>query len=90
MVNRKGLYWWSRMRFLEAVKKDGGRLPLSVLCKDIFSVGASLTKITDEMEEKGFIVKEKYTRIVKTSITDKGENLLRILKELNGVWECEV
>ncbi len=85
----KGKYWWNRMRFLDAVKRDGDRLPLSVLSRDIFSVGAALTKITDELEEKGFITKEKHSRIIKTSITEKGERLLEILKDLNEVWSCE-
>lgn len=77
------------MRFLEAVKKDGDRLPMSVLSRDIFSVGAALTKITDELEEHGFIIKEKHSRVIKTSITEKGERLLNILKDLNEIWDCE-
>lgn len=89
MVKKIGKYWGNRLRFLEIVKRDNGKSPLSVLCKNIFSNGSALTKITDEMEENDFIIKEKYSRVVNTTITDKGERLLNILDELKEVLENE-
>jgi DNA-binding MarR family transcriptional regulator len=89
MVKKKEIYWKNRMKLLDAIKKDGDKLPISVLSRNIFSTGAALTKITDELEDKGFIVKEKYSRIVKTYITEEGERILKILKELNEVWRFE-
>lgn len=79
-------YWWNRVKLLEAIKKDGGRLPFSILTRDIFAAGYPLSKITKELEDDGFIIKEKYDRRVKTMITSKGDKLLRILKELKSLW----
>jgi len=45
-----------------------------------------LTKISKELEDDGFIIKECYCSRVKTMITLKGEKLLRVLKELKKVW----
>lgn len=90
VINKRGAYWYNRMRLLEGIKKDGNRLPISVLCKDIFSVGASLVKITNEMEVRGFIIKEKNVYIINTYITPKGEELLKILKQLNEVYGNEI
>lgn len=82
-------YWINRLRLLEAIKKDGGKLPFSVLVKNIFAAGMPLAKVRKELEEKGFIISEKHSRIVKTCITDKGEVLLGILKDLREVWNVK-
>lgn len=81
------IYWWNRIKLLEAIKRDGDKLPFSILTRDIFSPGYPLAKITKEFEDSGFIIKERNDRRVKTWITPKGEELLRILKELKDIFK---
>lgn len=80
-------YWWKRIKLLEAIKKDGATLPFSVLMKNIFAMGYPLGSLTNDLEEEGFIIKERHDRRVKTMVTLKGDKLLRILKELKVVME---
>jgi len=75
--------WWKRLRLLEAIKKNGDSLPISVVCKSIFCTGKSFNLVTNEMQEMGFIIKSKQTNnTVKTYITPKGERLIVLLREL--------
>ena len=82
-------YWWKRIKLLEAIKKDGATLPFSILTKNIFATGYPLASLTNELEEDGFIIKERHDRRVKTMVTLKGDKLLMILKELKVVMENE-
>ena len=83
-------YYMNRLKLLKAIKKEGDTVPLSVLCRNIFAPGKSTTDISNQMEDDGFIIKEKHSRMVKTSITEKGERLIKVLEELKEVVESGI
>ena len=79
-------YWDRRRRLLKEIKRSGDKKPLSVLSRGIVSPGGSLNIIISDLEKLGAIIKiEENERIKTTQLTEKGENLLRILEELNEV-----
>lgn len=82
-------FWDKRLKLLEAIKKNGNRVALRVLNKNIYASGRSLTKVINEFESKGFITKEEYENKIKTNVTEKGEKLMGILRELEGVMSDE-
>lgn len=79
-------YWDKRLRLLDAINDNGYKKPLSVLCSNIFAPGSSLSNITNELEEKGLIIRVK-SKFVQTFLTAKGETALNLLKELKKIWE---
>jgi predicted transcriptional regulator len=81
-----GKYLYNRMKLLDAINEKGYCTPISVLSSTIFANGSSLATITKELEDLGLIISVK-SNFIQTYLTAKGENALKLLKELNKIWK---
>jgi DNA-binding MarR family transcriptional regulator len=78
------------------ILKERGKLPLSEIGESICIKRQNMTNIADALVEKGLVIRvpsSKDRRVIKLSITDKGEECLKHwqkdkIRMINKVLEC--
>lgn len=82
-------FWNRRLDLLENISLDNGKTPIIRLRGSYFHVGKSLYSVLKELEDRGLIVRVKEGTSIRNYTTEKGDRLIKILRELKEVWSYE-